>query len=41
MEPEYPFEWGGIYELKPGNYQFVLQEGPDPAMNMTLLPCRP
>ncbi len=39
MEPEYPFEWGGIYELKAGAYQLVLQEGPDPAMNVTLLPC--
>jgi len=40
MEPEYPFEWGGIYELKAGCYQLVLQKGPDPAMNVTLLPCQ-
>lgn len=29
MEPEYPFEWVGVYDLQPGRYDLVLQEGPD------------
>jgi G3E family GTPase len=38
MEPEYPFEWAGLYDLEPGEYEFVLGEGPDPAMKAALLP---
>ncbi len=38
MEPEYPFEWSGVYHLAPGDYRWVMQEGPDPAMAATLLP---
>jgi G3E family GTPase len=38
LEPEYPFEWGGVYPLDAGVYEYVLQEGPDPAMNAVLLP---
>ncbi len=38
MEPEYPFEWSGIYELNPGTYEWVMSEGPDPAMGSALLP---
>jgi hypothetical protein len=38
LEPEYPFEWGGVYALDAGVYEYVLQEGPDPAMNAVLLP---
>jgi G3E family GTPase len=37
LEPEYPFEWGGVYELPAGSYRFVCQDGPDPAMNAVLL----
>mgnify|MGYP001264897215 CR=1 FL=1 len=29
MEPEYPFEWAGVYQLQPGAYELVLQPGPD------------
>ena len=36
LEPEYPFEWGGIFELDSGNYEFNLQEGPDPGMKVSL-----
>lgn len=39
MEPEYPFEWGGVYHLEAGAYPFVMQPGPDPAMNVALIPC--
>lgn len=28
----YPFEWAGVYELSPGDYEFSLNAGPDPAM---------
>jgi G3E family GTPase len=38
LEPECPFEWGGIYDLKAGTYELLLQEGPDPAMKVVLLP---
>jgi G3E family GTPase len=37
LEPEYPFEWGGVYELAAGKYEFVCNDGPDPAMNAVLL----
>ena len=36
LEPEYPFEWGGIFELDSGNHEFILQEGPDPGMKVSL-----
>ena len=32
MEPEYPFEWSGAFELQAGDYRLVLKPGPDPAM---------
>lgn len=34
LEPEYPFEWSGLFDLQAGDYQLVLKTGPDPAMNM-------
>ncbi|QJW97044.1 CobW family GTP-binding protein [Frigoriglobus tundricola] len=37
LEPEYPFEWGGVFTLEPGDYALVMQEGPDPAMKLALL----
>ena len=36
MDPEYPFEWGGIFELNAGNYELSFQEGPDPGMKFSL-----
>jgi G3E family GTPase len=38
LEPEYPFEWGGVYDLEAGIHEFVLHESPDPAMKVVLLP---
>ena len=32
LEPEYPFEWGGIWQLPAGDYCFQLENGPDPDM---------
>jgi G3E family GTPase len=36
LEPEYPFEWGGIYRLEPGTYNFRVHPGPDPAMDIVV-----
>ena len=38
MEPEYPFEWAGVYNLSAGTHELVLQEGPDPTMKIALAP---
>jgi G3E family GTPase len=38
MEPEYPFEWVGVYSLPTGKYTFKLHEGPDPRISVGLLP---
>src|SRR5262249_26347341 len=34
LEPEYPFEWAGAFGLAAGDYSLVLQEGPDPSMEV-------
>jgi G3E family GTPase len=34
LEPEYPFEWAGAFELAAGRYSLVLQQGPDPSMDL-------
>jgi G3E family GTPase len=36
LEPEYPFEWAGAFELGAGDYTLVLQDGPDPSMKMVV-----
>ena len=33
LEPEYPFEWGGVFRLKAGEYALALDTGPDPDMS--------
>ena len=38
LEPEYPFEWTGVYTLEPGRYELSLAEGPDPTMSLVILP---
>ncbi|MBM3757338.1 MAG: GTP-binding protein [Acidobacteria bacterium] len=38
LEPEYPFEWGGVFNLTAGRHEFVMNPGPDPAMNAMLTP---
>jgi G3E family GTPase len=38
LEPEYPFEWAGVYELAAGAHEVVLQDGPDPAINLAVFP---
>jgi len=37
LEPEYPFEWGGVFQLDSGS-SFVCAAGPDPAMGLCLVP---
>jgi G3E family GTPase len=38
LEPEYPFEWAGIYRLAAGEAELVVQPGPDATMNVLLVP---
>ncbi len=40
LEPEYPFEWSGLYDLAAGEYFFEMNPGPDPAMNVCLVPAK-
>lgn len=37
LEPEYPFEWTGVYWLSAGRYELSLQEGPDPNMSLVVV----
>jgi len=38
LEPEYPFEWTGVYSLDAGRYELSLADGPDPAMSLVAVP---
>ena len=38
LEPEYPFEWTGVYSLGAGRYELSLAEGPDPTMSLVVVP---
>ncbi len=38
LEPEYPFEWTGVYSLDAGRYEVSLADGPDPAMSLVVAP---
>ena len=40
LEPEYPFEWHGVFSLAKGNYTIQLSDGPDPAMSLVALPLK-
>jgi G3E family GTPase len=37
LEPEYPFEWGGVYRLPAGDHVLRMSAGPDPTMKLALL----
>ena len=37
LDPEYPFEWAGAYDLTSGDYTLTLEEGPDPTMNIAVV----
>jgi G3E family GTPase len=34
LEPEYPFEWAGAFDLPEGCYSLTLDDGPDPTMEV-------
>jgi G3E family GTPase len=36
LEPEYPFEWAGAFQLPAGEYSLILQEGPDPSIDVLI-----
>ncbi len=38
LEPEYPFEWAGIFALPAGLTTLRLADGPDPSMSIVLMP---
>ncbi|MDC3958803.1 CobW family GTP-binding protein [Polyangium jinanense] len=38
LEPEYPFEWLGVYLLPEGTTELWLDDGPDPTMDVALIP---
>lgn len=38
LDPEYPFEWAGTFDLDEGAYELSLDEGPDPTMDIVVLP---
>ena len=37
LEPEYPFEWTGVYAVSPGRYELSLDDGPDPTMSLVIV----
>ncbi len=37
LEPEYPFEWTGVYSLTAGRYELSLADGPDPTMSLVVV----
>ena len=37
LEPEYPFEWGGTFDLSVGT-TLVLSDGPDPTLDVVVMP---
>jgi G3E family GTPase len=37
LEPEYPFEWAGVFQAS-DDLRIVLSDGPDPTMNVVVIP---
>lgn len=37
LEPEYPFEWTGVYSIDPGRFEISFAEGPDPTMSLVVI----
>jgi G3E family GTPase len=37
LEPEYPFEWAGLYELPAADIRVTLSNGPDPDLELVLV----
>ena len=38
LEPEYPFEWAGVFDLGEGTHTLALDDGPDPSMSLVIRP---
>ena len=38
LEPEYPFEWAGLYDLEVGTHTLCLRDGPDASMRLLIFP---
>jgi G3E family GTPase len=38
LTPEYPFEWAGTYDLEEGAYLCSFEAGPDPSIDVVVLP---
>jgi G3E family GTPase len=38
LEPEYPFEWGGIFRLPAGSAEITASLNPDPTMRLAVFP---
>ena len=38
LQPEYPFEWAGIYHFHAGTYDWIFKPGPDSFLNMAFIP---
>ena len=38
LEPEYPFEWGGIFNLTTGSAEITAALNPDPSMKLAFIP---
>jgi len=38
LEPEYPFEWAGVFDLGEGMHTLALDDGPDPSMSLVIRP---
>ncbi len=36
LDPEYPFEWTGVFELRPGPHLLAIQPGPDPSLDVVV-----
>ncbi|MBC7997383.1 MAG: GTP-binding protein [Leptolyngbya sp.] len=37
LQPDYPFEWAGVFEIDNSHLKITLSEGPDPSMSVSLL----
>jgi G3E family GTPase len=37
LEPEYPFEWAGTFDVDEGVYELALEDGPDPSMDLVVM----
>ncbi len=38
LEPEYPFEWGGVFAIPQGNLSILSKAAPDPSMAVAVFP---